>query len=74
MLAEKPATNKGSRLVSVIIKALKGEEMDYTQGNLRKAVILLAIPMTLEMVMESIFAFISVLYSNQSLGGSTRRN
>lgn len=62
MLAQKPATNKVSRLVSVIIKALKGEEMDYTQGNLRKAVILLAIPMTLEMVMESIFALVDTYF------------
>ncbi len=47
---------------AVIKKALLGEEMDYTQGSLRKAVILLAIPMTLEMVMESVFALVDTYF------------
>src|SRR4051812_9963631 len=39
---------------SVIRQALKGEEHDYTTGDISEAVILLAIPMILELSLESI--------------------
>ena len=47
---------------SLIKQALKGEEMDYTQGSIRKAVIMLAIPMMLEMMMESVFALVDLYF------------
>jgi len=43
-------------------KAVKGEEQDYTKGNINEALILLAIPMILEMLMESLFAIVDVFY------------
>lgn len=52
---------KLSNYFKLIIQSLKGEaEFDFTQGNLKKAVILLAIPMMLEMVLESVFALVDL--------------
>ena len=53
---------KISSFYTLIIRSLKGEEHDYTQGSLRAAVILLAIPMMLEMSMESVFALVDIYF------------
>src|SRR5687767_14386770 len=49
-------------LWKVIVQALKGEHHDYTSVGLNRSVLLLAIPMVLEMVMESIFAVVDVFW------------
>ncbi|WP_026704275.1 MATE family efflux transporter [Flavobacterium soli] len=51
-----------STILSVIKKSLKGEEIDYTIGSIRLSVILLAIPMMLEMAMESVFALVDLYF------------
>ena len=43
-------------------EALRGSHQDYTQGNLNRAILLLAIPMVLEMVLESLFAVVDVFW------------
>ena len=45
-----------------IAEALRGSHQDYTAGNLNRAIILLAIPMVLEMVLESLFAVVDVFW------------
>lgn len=56
------AESKLSRLYKIIKQSLKGAEFDYTQGSIKKAVVLLAIPMILEMVMESVFALVDLYF------------
>lgn len=45
-----------------IVAALRGRQFDYTTGPLARAVWLLAVPMVLEMAMESTFALVDVFF------------
>ena len=45
-----------------IREAIRGSHQDYTTGNLNRAILLLAIPMVLEMVLESLFAVVDVFF------------
>ncbi len=43
-------------------EAVTGKNQDFTTGSIRKAVFMLSIPMILEMLMESIFALVDIVY------------
>jgi putative MATE family efflux protein len=45
-----------------IREAICGSHQDFTQGSLNRAILLLAIPMVLEMVLESLFAVVDVFW------------
>jgi len=47
---------------AVIKQSLQGGEIDYTIGSIRRSVILLAIPMVLEMILESVFALVDLYF------------
>jgi putative MATE family efflux protein len=46
----------------VVRLALRGQHLDYTAVPLNRAVLLLAVPMVLEMIMESLFAVVDVFW------------
>lgn len=50
------------KLYAAIKLSLNGEEQDYTQGSIPKAVFLLAIPMILELSLESVFAVVDMFF------------
>lgn len=49
--------------------AIRGTEADYTQIGLKRAIFLLAVPMILELVMESTFALVDIYFVSK-LGAS----
>src|SRR5688572_17177723 len=61
--------SKASRLFSLIKQSLKGGEYDYTQGSIKAAIVLLAVPMILELSLESVFAVVDMFFVGK-LGSS----
>lgn len=56
------AKSRLSNFFNVLIQAFKGAEIDYTSISIRKAIVLLAIPMMLEMIMESVFVLVDLYF------------
>ena len=56
------ASTAAPSLWSSIREAILGSHQDFTTGSLNRAILLLAIPMVLEMVLESLFAVVDVFW------------
>lgn len=50
------------RLWNLFLESLDSENKDFTKGSIRRSVFLLAIPMILEMSMESLFAVVDIFF------------
>jgi putative MATE family efflux protein len=57
-----PVTEKPHTLWASLVEAVRGSHQDYTTGNLNRAILLLAVPMVLEMVLESLFGVVDVFW------------
>ena len=58
--ADDPHTDLG--VWGTVKLSLTGKELDFTTGPIGRAIVLLAIPMVLEMVMESVFALTDAFF------------
>ena len=54
--------SKETGLFRDILYSLKGSNQDYTEIPLRRAILLLSVPMVLEMLMESVFAIVDIFF------------
>ncbi|MFZ1692903.1 MAG: MATE family efflux transporter [Flavobacteriales bacterium] len=50
------------RLIKLFLEALNSEERDYTAMGIRRAIVLLSIPMIMEMGMEALFALVDTFF------------
>src|SRR5215204_5540078 len=55
-------TDKFYSFLSLVKRSLRGENYDYTQGSIRHAFVLLAVPMILELSLESVFAVVDIYF------------
>src|SRR5262249_3813170 len=57
-----PAAETQISIWSSLWEAIRGSHEDFTSGSLNRAILLLAVPMVLEMVLESLFAVVDVFW------------
>jgi putative MATE family efflux protein len=57
-----PRAGRGRRTWDTLREAVRGSHQDFTEGPIGRAVILLAVPMIAEMVMESVFAIADIFW------------
>lgn len=53
---------KGRTIWAYLKESLNSEHQDFTTGSIRKAIFMLAVPMILEMCMESVFAVVDIFF------------
>jgi putative MATE family efflux protein len=62
MEAKASAADQQHTLWASLLEAVRGSHQDYTAGSLNRAILLLAVPMVLEMVLESLFAVVDIFW------------
>jgi putative MATE family efflux protein len=62
MEAAASVVDKPHALWASLLEAVRGSHQDYTRGSLNRAILLLAVPMVLEMVLESLFGVVDVFW------------
>ncbi len=60
--ADDPISAPAPGFWAAVRQALRGEQHDYTALGLKRAVLLLAVPMVVEMLMESLFTIVDVFW------------
>src|ERR1039457_468822 len=59
---EAVGTVRRTGVLASVREALSGSHRDYTTGNIGRLIVLLAIPMVLEMLMESLFGIVDIYF------------
>ena len=57
-----PRRRGASRIWATVREAVRGSHQDFTEGPIGRAILLLAIPMVMEMMMESVFAIADIFW------------
>jgi putative MATE family efflux protein len=53
---------KAATVFRLFQEAIRGDVQDFTEGSINRAIFLLAVPMILEMAMESLFAIVDIFF------------
>ena len=61
-MSQKSMTSNKRSILTLIKQSLRGIEHDYTEGSIKQAIVLLAIPMILELSLESVFAVVDMFF------------
>jgi len=61
-VTQETTQSRTSHFISLVKQSLRGIEHDYTKGSIRGAIVLLAIPMILELSLESVFAVVDMFF------------
>lgn len=56
------APSTSNKIFNIIRESLNGTQQDYTTGSIPRAVFLLAVPMILELSLESVFAIVDMFF------------
>ncbi|HSM59190.1 MAG TPA: MATE family efflux transporter, partial [Longimicrobiales bacterium] len=64
------AAGRTASAARLVLDALRGRGGSPTEGPLTSAIVLLAIPMVLEMVMESVFAVVDIFFVSRLGAGA----
>jgi putative MATE family efflux protein len=68
--ADARTQTKSDAIFSTLREAVRGSHGDFTEGPIGRAVILLAVPMVLEMALESVFAVVDVFWVSKLGAGA----
>src|SRR6187402_1762608 len=61
-IAAPAAEREDNSFFAILREAIRGSERDFTKGPIGLAIFLLAVPMILEMSMESLFAVVDIFF------------
>src|SRR5512132_4177905 len=68
--ADAPPRAPSHAILSTLREAVRGSHGDFTEGPIGRAVILLAVPMVLEIALESVFAVVDVFWVSKLGAGA----